>query len=166
MTVASMPSLNGFAPSWADAAIKFGIYEGSLLEIADIKDISVSDSLTIGVQRAPGGRKRKRTTGELDNDASMTLYRAGLRNIASKLADVAPKRDGDIHQIGLVGFDIIVSHTPPGESAIFKIEIRGCRLSGRDWKMAEGPDAELVTVALNPMDVIEFDEKGRKIALI
>lgn len=157
MATKEYPTLNGVDPSWADVAIKCSVYEGSMVETADIAAISCSDSLEIGIKRGTGGKKTGRGTGQADNECSMTLYRNGLVSLYRGLAPKAPIRNGS-RAIGLVGFDIIIQHTPPlvtGDLAIYMLKILGCRMAGRTYSMAEGTDLDQVEVPINCMDILE-----------
>ncbi len=143
------PTLNEVEPSWADVKASFGIYGGVTLTTDDIAAIKWSDKVEVGIVRGTsGGRKRKRTTGQLDNDATITFYKTGWKRFRVALAAVNPK-------ISLVGFDIMVQHTPPGTTEIHNLKIAGCRVLGRSGDMAEGADPDKVEIALNPMTIEE-----------
>lgn len=143
------PTLNGIAPSWADARITFPVYGGATVITPDVKAIKWSDKVDLGIVRGTnGGRKTKRTTGQYDCDATVTFYRDGWRIFREALAT----KDA---RISLVGFDILVQHTPPGESRIFNVKIAGCRITGRSADMSESADAETIEIPVNPMLVEE-----------
>jgi len=160
------PTLNEVEPSWADVRISIPIYNGPTVKTPDIAGIKVSDKLDIGVVRgASGGKKRKRTTGQLDDEASITFYMSGWRAHRDALASVAPLNDAGQKQIGLVGFDIIYQYTPPGSVDIFTIKVAGCRVAGRSFEGAEGPDAAKVEIPLSIMGIEEIAD-GVGIVLI
>lgn len=143
------PTLNEVAPSWADVRIAIPVYDGPMVTTNDIAAMKWSDKVDVGLVRGTnGGRKSKRTTGQLDNDASITFYKEGWRVLRRALA-TKNKR------ISLVGFDILIQHTPPGESGIFTVSILGCRVIGRTSDMAEGADADKIEIPLNTMSIEE-----------
>jgi hypothetical protein len=146
----SYPTLNDVEPSWADVTLSFPVYGGETVVTSDIAAVKWSDKVDVGVVRGTnGGRKVKRTTGQLDNDASVTFYKSGWRTLRKVLAAKNPK-------ISLVGFDILIQHTPPGSTDIHTVKIAGCRVTGRSGDMAEGADADKIEIAVNPM-LIEED---------
>ena len=144
------PTLNEVEPSWADVRVSLPVYGAQTIITPDIAALKWSDKVEVGTVRGTnGGRKTKRTTGQYDCDASVTFYRSGWRLFRAALA----ARDS---RISLVGFDIIVQHTPPGSTDIFMVKIVGCRITGRSHDMAEGADAEKVELPINAM-LIEED---------
>jgi hypothetical protein len=144
------PTLNSLEPSWADISFNFPIYGSVTVTVKEIAGIKWNDKVEVGVVRgANGGRKTKRTTGLLDNDASMTCFRSGWKSLRQKLA-AKDKR------ISLVGFDIIIQHTPPGDTEVYNVKIAGCRIVGRSYDTNETADPDKIELALNPM-VIEED---------
>jgi len=159
------PTLNGFAPSWADISTSFSVSGGPILEMADYAGIKWKRSVEVGEQRgASGGIVLNTTVGSASQEASATLYRSGHRKLIRSLASVAPSR-GNQKRISLVGFTIVILHTPPGESDIYTVEIRGCRLIGDDAQMQEGPDADKLEISLNPKQVVNI-ENGVEIVLL
>jgi len=150
------PTLNGIAPSWADIRITLSIYAGLSLAPTDVASIKWSDKVTPGVVRGTsGGQKKARTVGEYECEASITFYRNGWEQFRSGLT-VLNKR------LTLVGFDVMIQHTPPGSIAILKTKIAGCRVIGRTADMQEGADADKVEI---PLDVMRIEE-GNGISLL
>jgi hypothetical protein len=144
------PTLQDVAPSWADVRANFTIYGGQQIITPDIAAIKWSDKVEVGLVRGTnGGRKSKRTTGQYDCEATVTFYREGWRTFRTGLVAKNVK-------ISLVGFDIMIQHTPPGSTEIFNVKIAGCRIIGRSSDMAEGADAEKIEIPINPM-LIEED---------
>ena len=164
MPTQAYPSLNDFEPSWADIATTFSVYDGSLIDMADYAAIKVSDKVEVGERRGAGPLITARTTGQGSQEASATFYRGGLRKLVRGLMAKAPLR-GNQRRISLVGFDILVQHTPPGESDIYVIKIKGCRLLGRSFDFKEGNEADKVEVALNPLQIVEIID-GQEVVLI
>lgn len=133
--------------------------------MADIAALKFGDKVEVGEKRgASGGRVMARTTGSVSQEASAELFRGGHRRLIKALAAKAPSR-GNQKRISLVGFDILVQHTPPGETEIYVVKIKGCRLLGRDFAMQDGNDADKVSVALNPMQIVEIID-GEEIVLL
>lgn len=159
------PVLNGIVPSWADIAVTFANFDGAALDNNDISALSWKDDLDIGVQKV-GGRPIARGTGDLKSEASITFAHSGWTKMKKNLADKAPQR-GDRFRIGLVGFNILCQYTPPGidGSPIYKVEILGCRVQGRAFDGKEGAELFQYTVPLNPIEIVEYDEAGRKLVL-
>lgn len=144
------PTLNEVSPSWADVRLSFPIYGGQTIVTPDLAAVKWSDKVEVGLVRGTnGGRKSKRTTGQYDCEATLTFYREGWKLLRSGLAAKNTK-------ISLVGFDVMIQHTPPGSSEIFNVKIIGCRVMGRSGDMAEGADAEKIEIPVNPM-LIEED---------
>jgi hypothetical protein len=145
------PTLNEVAPSWADIKITLPIYGGQSVESTDIASVKWSDKVTPGVVRGTsGGRKKARTVGDYESDASITFYRQGWETFREALASKNKA-------ISLAGFDILIQHTPPGYTGILKTKIVGCRVVGRTADMAEGSDADKVEVPIDCMRIEEGD---------
>lgn len=165
MVAQAFPTLNGVAPSWADIEIAIPLYGGPTVKTSDIAALTCSDSVEFGTVRGTsGGRKQKRTTGQEDNEASLTLYRPGHQVLMRALMQLAPTKNGQ-KKVGLVGFDIIVQHTPPGDTEIYCVKILGCRLAGREFNFAEGTDADQVSVPISCMQIVEVID-GQEVALL
>jgi hypothetical protein len=161
----SYPSLNDIDPSWADIGVTFTVFGGALIEMADIAGLKWSRKVEVGERRgASGGRVMARTTGQGSQEASATLYRGGLRRLIKGLAAKAPLR-GNQRLIALVAFDIMVQHTPPGETEIYQTKIKGCRYLGDSDDMKEGNEADKVEVTLNPIEIVQI-VNGEEIVLI
>jgi hypothetical protein len=159
------PSLNDIEPSWADIAVTCTIYDGPLLEMADISEISWSRSVEVGERRgASGGRVMARTTGSVSYEASMTLYRSGYRKLMKALQEVAPTR-GNQKLVSLVGFDVMIQHSPPGEEEIYQTKIKGCRLLGDSNDNSEGTDADTVELTLSTIEIVQI-VNGEEVAMI
>jgi hypothetical protein len=150
------PSINDIAPSWADVAITFTVGGGDALDMLDIAALKWSRKVEVGEQRGTsGGRVMARTTGQGSQEASATLYRSGLRRLLKSLAAKAPSR-GNQKVIGVVSFDILVQHSPPGETEIYTTKIKGCRYLGDSDDMKEGNEADKLEVTLNPIEIVQI----------
>jgi hypothetical protein len=159
------PTINGIEPSWADIAVTFTVVGGPLIQMSDMSALKWSRKVDVGERRGTsGGRVMARTSGSGSQDASVTLYRGGLRRLIRALMTKAPTRGNQV-LIGKVGFDILVQHTPPGETDIFTSKIKGCRYLGDSDDMKEGPDADLIEVTLNPIEIANIID-GKEVVLI
>lgn len=159
------PSLNEIEPSWADIAITITPYDGAVLEMNEIAGVNWSRTVEVGERRGTsGGRVMARTTGSVSYEAGLTLYRSGYRKLVKALQALAPSR-GNQKLISLVGFDILVQHTPPGEAEIYTTKIKGCRVLSDSSDMAEGTDADQIEVGISTIEVVQI-VNGEEIALI
>ncbi len=159
------PALNDIEPSWADIAVTATVYDGPLLDMVDIDGINWSRTVEVGERRgASGGRPMARTTGSVSYEASMTLFRSGYRKLLKALMSVASSR-GNQKLISLVGFDVMIQHSPPGETEIYQTKIKGCRLLSDSNDNAEGTDADKVEITLSPIEIVQIID-GEEVALI
>ncbi len=150
------PILDGIAPSWADIKFTLSANGAPLLDMGDIKSINTGLSMEIGEQRgASGGRVMYRTTGNLKVESSATLYAKGFNKMLRMLAPLAPLRGGKVRQLRFVHFGGQLIWTPPGDTEIYEIRIKGCFYAGRAYNVAEGTDAQSVDVALNPAEIVD-----------
>ncbi len=165
MTNQAFPSLNDVEPSWADVAITFTVFGGDVIEMADVAGLKWSRKVEVGERRgASGGRVMARTTGQGSQEASATLYRGGLRRLVKSLMAKAPTRGTQV-RIGLVAFDILIQHTPYGETEIYQTKIKGCRYLGDADDLKEGNEADKVEVTLNPIEIVNIID-GKEVVLI
>jgi len=147
MTQQSYPSLNDIEPSWADIALTLPIAGGASVSTEDFAAVKWSDKVDVGIVRgASGGRKKRRTTGQYDCDASITFYSSGWTLFQAALAAVNEK-------ISLVVFDALIQYTPPGATTIKKVKLVGCRVVGRGEDASEGTDAIKNEVPLSVMRI-------------
>lgn len=147
------PILDGIAPSFCDIIVKIAAPGAPTLDVKDIKSINTNCSVSVGSAVA-GGRVKRRTSGSSKYEASMTVYRHAWHEFLLGMKDLMPKR-GNQRIISLVHFGIQVFHTPPGAVDIFEFRIKGCRVMGRVINGSEGDDADVVEVALNPIEIVD-----------
>jgi len=165
MTNQAYPTVDGVEPSWADIQVSCTVNGGDLLETADIAAVKWSRKVEVGERRGTsGGRVMARTTGQGSQEASITLYRSGLRKLIRSLAKNAPVR-GNQKIIGLVSFDVLIQHTPPGETDIYATKVKGCRYLGDSDDMKEGNEADKIEVTLNPIEIVQIVD-GEEIVLL
>lgn len=159
------PSLNDVAPSWADIGITATVSGGDLLEMVDVAALKWSRKVEVGEKRGTsGGRVMARTTGQGSQEASITLYRSGRRRLLRSLMAKAPTR-GNQKLISLVSFDILINHTPPNETDIYTVKIKGCRYLGDADDLKEGTDADKLEINVNPIEIVDIID-GNEVVLI
>ena len=159
MSSFNVPVLNGITPSWADIQVRASIDGGELITMGDIQAINTGVTVEVGKQKE-GGRLIKRTTGDVTDEATWTLYAAGWTKLLKALKSKATQRNGQF-LVGLVHFQVHMIWTPPGSDDVLEQKIKGCRILGRSIDSAEGTDAQLIEVPLSPaqiVDVIDGDE--------
>lgn len=150
------PSLNEITPSWADIVVSAATNGASLIDMSGIAGIKWSRKVEVGKKRgASGGRVMARTTGQGDQECSVTFYRDDLEDFKRNLMQIAPTR-GNQRIIGLVAFDINVQQTPPNSIKIFQTLIKGCRYLGDDDDMKEGTDPDKVELTFDPIEIANF----------
>ena len=163
------PSLNGVEPSWADITVSYTVGGGQAFVMSDIAAVKWARKLEVGKKRgASGGRIMARTTGQSDYECSVQLYRAGLDTVLNSLASAAVAQNflrGNQVMIGLVSFDWLIQHTPPGSSAIYTTKIKGCRWLGESDDMKEGVDPDKVEVNLDPVEIARL-MNGKEVVLL
>lgn len=159
------PILNGVAPSWADISVRISPNGGQLVEMVDIAAINTSRAVEVGLQRgASGGRVLNRTTGQGSQEASITLYQSGAKQLYRALMQLAPVR-GNQRVISLVQFQIHQQWTPLGSAEIYERIIKGCRVIGDTLNAAEGTDAQQIEVPLSVLEIADIID-GQEVVLL
>jgi len=159
------PILNGVAPSWADISVRISPNGGQLIEMVDIAAINTSRAVEVGLQRgASGGRVLNRTTGQGSQEASITLYQSGAKQLYRALMQLAPVR-GNQRVISLVQFQIHQQWTPLGSAEIYERIIKGCRVIGDTLNAAEGTDAQQIEVPLSVLEIADIID-GQEVVLL
>ena len=159
------PILNGVAPSWADISVRISPNGGQLIEMVDIAAINTSRAVEVGLQRgASGGRVLNRTTGQGTQEASITLYQSGAKQLYRALMQLAPVR-GNQRVISLVQFQIHQQWTPLGSAEIYERIIKGCRVIGDTLNAAEGTDAQQIEVPLSVLEIADIID-GQEVVLL
>lgn len=165
----AFPSVDGDECSWADIGCTFNVPGGQTLDITDIEGIKFSSKLDVGESRGTsGGRVMKTTAGSETNEASATFTRSGLRALLSALETAAIAKNatrGDDVIISAVRFDILVQHTPLGDSAIYVTKLSGCRYLGDSNDNKQGNDADTIEVTLNPVRIARKSPTGKWLVL-
>lgn len=157
------PVYNGVAPSWADISVNVSPDGGSILDLADIQEISTSSAIEVGTVEA-GGRVIKRTTGAVKYEASMKLTHEGAVKLCRALAALAPSR-GNVKLLRFVHFSVQIQWMPEGSTETFEQRIKGCFYAGKDLSSAKGTDATMVDVKLNPLEIVDVID-GEEVAAL
>lgn len=158
------PTLNRIIQSWSDIKSKIQITGGQALDTEDFADVSWKSEVSIGMQRGTGGATKKSTRGSLQDSGSMELYSASFAAFLEALSDLATEVNG-LKEVSTVFFDIIIQHTPPGETAIKHTELLGCRLLAYDEKNAEGDDPDKVACTLFIGQIVKVVNSKRIVLL-
>jgi hypothetical protein len=162
------PIYNGIAPSWADVSARITPEGAPLCEMRDLAAVNLARSIEVGWQRGTGGGKRRRTTGQPDEEGSITFYRYGFDDCLVTLTTAAEAQGfvrGNQVLVSLVVFDIEVKHTPPGSDRIFHRIGRGCRFISDALAAAEGTDADQIEVGLSVAQIVDI-VNGKEIVLL
>lgn len=179
----TFPFIDGLAPSWADLTVSMspprppGAIGGALsaasqaasavginpLVLSQIQAINTGTSLEIDNVRA-GGRVIARTTGEETCTASMAFYTGGFQEFLTRISTLAPLR-GLQRRAGLVHFDLDYQYRLPNNPVLYGCRIKGCRFAGREKNSTTGNAADIVTVALSVIQVVDV-VNGQEVCLI
>lgn len=154
MAAQEFPIYNGIAPTWADVSVTANVYGGKLIDMADIYAVKLDPAVDVGEQHR-GGRTVRRGSGQGKNTGELTVYRSAYQAFLRQIADIAPVQNGQ-RIITLVHFDIIVHHTPPGDTEIYQREGRGCRIVGNGLDGQEGVDPDKLTLPLSVVQIVDI----------
>lgn len=165
----AFPLYNGFAVSWADISVKITGTDIVLLSTEDIAAVHTGRTIEVGQQRgATGGRKKKRTLGSAEQEASITLYRDGYQKFLRTLVATAEAQGyvrGNEVLISPVSFDMQILHTPFNDPEIYDRRVLGARVIGDTLDGAEGTDADQVEVPLDVMKIVDMID-GKEVVLL
>ncbi len=161
----SVETLNGTAVSWSEIEIIANVSGGGSFPDLDWKTLDHEEKIDRTFQRGQGGRIKAKTTGQLTPAASGSLYRSGLRELVRAVKAVAPQDAAGRYQVSKVRFDLVINHSYTDDTEIYCVKLLGCSLDKKSFKHAEGADADLVDVDLNPMRIIEMID-GDEVVLL
>ncbi len=165
----AFPTVQGHECSWADISVTFNVPEGATVPVVDLEAIKWSRKVEVGESRgSSGGRQMKRTAGSLTQEASATLTRAGVATLTEALevaAEAAGQTRGNEVIISGVSFDVLIQHTPLGDSRIYTAKLSGCRFLGDSNDMKQGNEADMVEITLNPIQISTKSASGKWIVL-
>lgn len=151
----SSASLNVHECSWADGAVNI-LTTGATVPLLDIESWKWGVKNERGESRGISGRVKKRTRGQPSYEGSASATRAGWMVVLEAIEAVAVTlglvRDDKVI-IGGVDFDVIIQHSPLGDTRIYAVKMSGCSLDGFSSDMKQGSDADIIEMTLNPLEV-------------
>lgn len=163
------PSVNEHESSWADIQLTMNVPGGASLKIIDFSAIKWKRTVTVGSSRnASGGRVIKRTAGSQEVEASAVVSRSGHAQITEALetaAIAAGQVRGNEVIISGISFDLLVKHTPLGQSRIYVAKLVGCRYLSDGDDSEEGSDPDTLDIDLSPIQILTKSRTGQWIAL-
>ncbi len=151
------PVMNEVAVSWAEVIATVNLPGGATITGIDWKGFTWESKVERGWQRGPGGRKKKKTSGQVDNTATASLYRSGMTKLKEGLEAVAPKDAAGVAMLSQVGFNLMIQFSVPGDPKITTIKIQGCNLDKDAGKTDDGStDVDVVEIDLTPTRIVEM----------
>jgi hypothetical protein len=160
----SSGSLNIHECSWADGEITILAPGGPTVPMLDLEAWKWSRKNERGESRGLSGRVKKRTRGSSSCEASATATRAGWMLILETIEEIAlalnRTRDDKVI-IGGIDFDVVIQHTPLGDSRIYAVKLSGCSLDGDSSDMKQGNEADMIELVLNPMEISVKSATGK-----
>lgn len=161
----ALETLNDAAVSWAECKAVANIDGGIDLPDIDWKSFDFEEKVERSWQRSQGGRPKKKTTGQTTPAAKAQAYREGIKALKRGLMAVAPENAAGQKQLSKVRFTLVITHSYEGDPDIYCIEIRDCTLDSNIFKLAEGNEADVVDIDLNPREVVEIID-GQEVVLL
>jgi hypothetical protein len=162
-------SVNVHECSWADIECTLLIPNGPSITIEDVEGWKWASKLEVGESRGvSGGRPRKRTRGSASHEASATATRGGWMALGEAIETAAialGQQRGDQVIIGGVAFDVLLQHSPLGDTRIYSVKLVGCRLLGDSSDMKQGSEADMVELTLNPLNIMRKSKSGNWLVL-
>lgn len=153
MQFPTYPDVNGHRTSYC--SIELGV--AGQLPIAGVKSINYREMPEVGKIRGTNVKPMGRTRGQVDFEGDIEFYQREWRNLMPVLS-----------QLGLFGFSEVsypVTVVYAEEASPLDIvidELIGVRFMGPENAHAEGPDALVVKLTLNIMDLIHNGFQGIK----
>ncbi len=160
----SSASVNVHECSWADIAVNILAPGGATVPLLDIEGWKWSRKNERSVSKGTSGRPKKRTRGSPSFEGSATATRGGWMLIIEAIETVALGlglvRDDKVI-IGGVDFDVVIQHTPLGDSRIYAVKLTGCSLDGDSSDMKQGNEADMIELVLNPLEIATKSATGK-----
>jgi len=164
----SSASVNVHECSWADLTANLISPGGATVPILDFEGVKWSRKNERGESRGTSGRVKKRTRGSPSCEASATASRGGwmllLEAIETAALELGLVRDDKVI-IGGVDFDLLLQHTPLGDSRIYCVKLTGCSLDGDSSDMKQGNEADMIELVLNPLEIATKSATGNWLVL-
>jgi len=162
-------SVNVHECSWADLEATINVPGGATMGIVDTEAWKWSRKLEVGESRGTsGGRPMKRTRGSVSFEGSATASRGGWMLLLEALeiaAEALGQTRGNQVVLGGVSFDVLLQHTPLGDTRIYTAKLSGCRLLGDSSDMKQGNDADMIELTLNPIEIATKSATGKWLVL-
>ncbi|OFX05628.1 MAG: hypothetical protein A3E78_14490 [Alphaproteobacteria bacterium RIFCSPHIGHO2_12_FULL_63_12] len=162
--------MNGHECSFADIKVHFNVPGGATVAIVDLEGIKWDRKVEFGESRGTsGGRVMKRTRGQVSYEASATVTRAGCEQLKEAIevaALAAGETRGNQVIISGVAFDILIQHTPFGDSRIYEAKLSGCRYSGDGSDSKQGNEPDMIELNLSPIEISTKSSTGAWIVLL
>ena len=162
-------SVNVQECSWADLAATINIPGGATFSILDFEGFKWARKLERGESRGlSGGRPRKRTRGSASYEGAASASRGGWMQLTEAL-EVAAETLGDTrgNEVVLSGvtFDLMLQHSPLGDSRIYSVKMFGCSFDGDSSDMKQGNEAEIIELTMTPLKIATKSASGKWIVI-
>lgn len=160
----SSGSVNVHECSWADVAITLLIPGGATVPVFDVESWKWARKNERGLSRGTSGRPKKRTRGQPSFEGACTATRGGwmllIEAIEAAAVALGLVRDDKV-VIGGVDFDVLIQHTPLGDTRIYAVKLTGCSLDGDSSDMKQGSEADMIELTLNPLEIATKSSTGK-----
>jgi len=159
----SAASLNVHECSWADMEATINVPGGATVQVQDFEAWKWAAKNERGESRGMGGRIRKRTRGQPSFEGSATATRGGWMQLLEAIETAAIALEllrGDQVIVGGIDFDVVIQHSPLGDSRIYAVKMKGCSLDGYSSDMKQGNEADMIELDLNPIEVAVKSSTG------
>ncbi len=160
----SSASLNVHECSWADLTSDLLIPGGAAASVTELEGAKWSRKNERAETRGIGGRLKKRTKGQASFEASATATRGGWMMLAeaieAKAVELGQVRDDKVIIAG-IDFDLLLQHTPLGETRIYRVKLVGCSLDADSSDMKQGNEADMIELGLNPLEIQVQSASGK-----
>ncbi len=165
----SSASLSIHECSWADISVTLNIPGGATVPVFDLEGWKWSRKNERSTSRGTSGRPKKRTRGQPDYEASASATRGGwmlmLEAVETAAVSLGRVRDDKV-AIGSVDFDVLIQHTPLGDSRIYAVKLTGCSLDGDSSDMKQGNEFDVIELVLNPLEIATKSSTGQWLVLV
>lgn len=165
----ALQTVNEVAVSWAESEFTFDIEGAAPIKDLDLTAVTFESAIERGEQRGQGGKLKRRTTGQETPTASMTMGSQSMDTFVDALV-VAAEAGGFVDskgraQISKVPFTLIVKHSFVNDPAIQCVKLMRCHLDKFGASHAEGTDANVIEVDLNPIEIV-IVRNGKDVVLL
>jgi hypothetical protein len=160
----SSASVNVHECSWADIQVTLNVPGGANVPVVDIEGWKWERKNERAISMGTSGRPKKRTRGAPSYAASATATRGGWMMMIEeieKAAEALGQVRGDQVIIGGIDFDVLIQHTPLGDSRIYAVKLKGCSLDGDSSDMKQGNEADMIELVLNPLEIATKSSSGK-----